>query len=57
MKEAHRGHVGARPTWKRLNKYFPGHHISLQTVQEYVAACPNCNKTRLGKQDCLTPVI
>jgi hypothetical protein len=51
------GHMGARVTWLRLNKQFPGHHISFQLVQEFLAACPNCNKTRLGMKDALTPII
>ena len=60
LKEVHNGkvgHMGARLTWTRLNKQFPGHHISYQLVQEFVAACPNCNKTRLGMKDTLVPII
>jgi hypothetical protein len=51
------GHMGARVTWTRLNKQFPGHGISYQIAQEFVAACPNCNKTRLGMKDTLVPII
>ena len=51
------GHMGARTTWTRLNKQFPGHNISFQKIQEYVAACPNCNKTRLGMRDVIDPII
>jgi hypothetical protein len=51
------GHMGARVTWTRLNKQFPGHRISYQKVQEFVAACANCNKTRLGMRDTLDPII
>jgi hypothetical protein len=51
------GHMGARVTWTRLNKQFPGHGISYRIAQEFVAACPNCNKTRLGMKDTLTPII
>jgi len=51
------GHMGARVTWTRLNKQFPGHKVSFQTVQEFVAACANCNKTRLGMKDVLPPII
>ena len=51
------GHMGARVTWTRLNKQFPGHNLSFQTIQEFVAACPNCNKTRLGMKDVLKPII
>jgi hypothetical protein len=50
------GHMGARLTWKRLNQQFPGHHIPFTMVQEFVAACANCNKTRLGMSDVLTPI-
>ena len=51
------GHMGARVTWTRLNKQFSGHRISFQKVQEFVAACANCNKTRLGMKDTLIPII
>ena len=37
------GHMGARVTWTRLNKQFSGHRIPFQKVQEFVAACANCN--------------
>jgi len=51
------GHMGAKVTWTRLNAQFPGHGISFQQIQEHVAACPNCNKTRLGMRDTLKPII
>ena len=51
------GHMGAKLTWTRLNKQFPGHNIPFKVIQEFVAACPNCNKTRLGMKDALKPII
>ena len=51
------GHMGARVTWLRLNEQFPGHHIPFRTVQEFVAACENCSKTRLSMRDRLDPII
>jgi hypothetical protein len=51
------GHMGAKLTWTRLNEQFPGHSIPFKAVQEFVAACPNCNKTRLGMKDALKPII
>lgn len=51
------GHMGERTTWLRLNKEFPGHNIPFKLVAEFVAACPNCNKTRLGMRDALVPII
>ena len=43
-----RFHDGARRTWNDLNEVFPGHGIPFAFVQERVAACPTCQKTRLG---------
>ena len=51
------GHMGERVTWLRLNKIFPGHGISFKQVTEFVAACPNCNKTRLGMKGVLAPIV
>ena len=47
------GHHGARRTYQLLNKYHPGHRISLAVVQDYVSECPICQKTRLGHSDAL----
>jgi hypothetical protein len=33
---ARMGHVGARRTWRRLNKYFPGHQIAIKIVEDFV---------------------
>lgn len=60
MKAVHNGqvgHMGSKTTWTRLNKQFPGHRIPFKAVQEFVAACPTCNKTRLGMKDALIPII
>jgi hypothetical protein len=42
------GHPGIRRTWANLLRLFPGHRISAKLVQDYVSACPLCQKTRLG---------
>jgi hypothetical protein len=49
------GHVGARRTWRRLNKYFPGHQIAIKIVEDFVLECPTCQKMRLKLGDSLTP--
>ena len=49
--------MGERLTWLRLNKTFPGHGLSFRQVAEFVAACPNCCKTRLRMQNTLQPLI
>ena len=49
--------MGARTTWTRLNKRFPGHHIPYNEVTDFIAACPNCIKTRLGMREALVPVV
>jgi hypothetical protein len=53
------GHWGAQVTWEAMNKHvhFPGHEISFKTVQEYVKACPTCQKVRLLTGPTHTPMI
>ncbi len=60
FKEIHNsrvGHGGARLSWQRLNKYFPGHGLSLQTVSDLVSECPTCLKTRATLEHALQPII
>ena len=40
------GHFGVKETWTRLNKQYPGHHIPIKDVQDFVENCANCQKTR-----------
>ena len=49
--------MGARTTWTKLNKQFPGHHIPYKEVADFIAACPNYIKTRLGMREALVPVV
>ena len=52
------GHHGVLRTWYNLNRYFPGHGLSVQEVREYVSKCMNCQKTRLRSTEReLQPVI
>lgn len=49
-------HHGARKTWLKLNLLFPGHKIPLQTVQDFIAKCPRCQKDRLHMTGDTTPL-
>jgi hypothetical protein len=49
------GHWGARETWLRLNKDFPGHKIPYRLIQDFVATCPICQKERLRMVDFIEP--
>jgi hypothetical protein len=40
------GHHGAQRTWSMLNKYFPGHNVSITAVQNFVKECAFCQKVR-----------
>jgi hypothetical protein len=51
------GHMGAKKTWTRLNDTYSGHCIPFRVIEELVAECDNCVKTRLGMQDALSPTI
>jgi hypothetical protein len=53
---AQAGHWGARETWKRLCKQFPGHKVPYQVIADYVAECPNCQKNRREIKQRLLPV-
>ena len=50
-------HHGARRTWLLLNKLFPGHGISFQTVLDFINRCATCQKTRLLMQTSIPPLI
>lgn len=51
------GHWGAKESWLRLNKFFPGHGLSFREVRELVDACPNCQKNRKERKQRLVPMI
>jgi len=52
------GHLGARETWKQLNRLFAGQHrIPYRYVQDFVARCAICQKDRLGMVDTLDPIV
>ena len=36
------GHWGAAETWRRMNKFAPGHGLSQREVSEPVLQCANC---------------
>ena len=40
------GHHGAQRTWTLLNRYHPGHKVSMKAVQDYVKECVFCQKVR-----------
>ena len=52
-------HHGTRRIWAYLNKYYPGHRIPYDAVQEFVQTCPICQKNRLAltAQNTLEPII
>jgi hypothetical protein len=51
------GHMGVRRTWKALNKYLPGHGVSIDQVREFVEECVWCQKLRLSMNDSLAPPV
>ena len=49
MKKVHGGyslHMGAKRTYTKACKMFPGHKLPLQFFEEYVASCGTCQKQR-----------
>ena len=51
------GYWGAIETWRRNNKFAPGHGMSQKEVAELVLTCANCEKNRLEKVDKLVPIV
>jgi hypothetical protein len=51
------GHFGNRRTYQLINKTFPGHRISIQTVMDFVSSCAICRKNRLGMVNLLEPIV
>tara|TARA_A100001015_G_C14899155_1_gene675682 strand:+ start:87 stop:398 length:312 start_codon:yes stop_codon:yes gene_type:complete len=59
IKEVHNsrsGHMGAETTWKRLNEWYPGNAVTLQTVKEFIRSCPICQKDRIKQAESLPPM-
>ena len=50
------GHMGLKESWKRLNKHFPGHSLSMQYISQLISECSTCQKTRKERRDKLVPV-
>ena len=51
------GHWGAAETWRRMNKFAPGHGKSQKDVAVLVLTCANCEKNRREKEGKLVPVV
>ncbi len=51
------GHLGTKRTWFLLNRLFPGHHISLQHVDDYIRQCPQCQKDRFIQKPSIPAAI
>lgn len=56
MKEMPGGHAGAKTTWRKLHKNYPGIEVSLQTVSDYAQACTVCQKAGNTTQPAITRV-
>lgn len=54
-----RKHCGVRETRANLNRFYPGHRIHYDVVNEFCASCVVCQKNRRGmlKLDTLEPVV
>ena len=51
------GHLGVKRTWTLLNKKFPGHGISVKTVEDYINECPVCQKDRAAQIASIPPLV
>ena len=59
IKEVHNaqaGHWGAKETWKRLCRQFPGHGVPFKVVADFVDECINCQKNRRELKQRLIPI-
>ncbi len=50
-------HPGAHITYLNLNKFYPGHGISMQMVRDFVSSCAVCQKVRLYLHQSLPPSV
>ena len=51
------GHFGTKITWQNLNKFYPGHSISINNINEYISTCATCLKNRQkSAKDQITPI-
>ena len=60
MKKIHGGynlHMGAKRTYDKACKLFPGHRLPLQFFQEYVASCGTCQKQRASMVNAFKAII
>ena len=54
-----RKHCGVRETRANLNRFYPGHRIHYDIINDFCASCSICQKNRRGmlKLDILEPVV
>jgi hypothetical protein len=60
LKSVHGGiqpHHGSRRTWMTLNNNYPGHQISFKYIQDFISACPVCQKVRLDMREIVAPIV
>ena len=60
MKKIHGGyslHMGAKRTYDKACKMFPGHRLPLQFFQEYVASCGTCQKQRASMANSFKAIV
>ena len=50
-------YLGTRQTRQKLNKHFPEHKITLKVVDDFVKACPRCQKDRLKMTQDIKPEV
>jgi hypothetical protein len=48
---ARNGHWGVHRTWLLLGEIFPGHSIPVRAIQDFIAACPTCQKIRFSNKN------
>ena len=51
------GHGGAARTYAKLHKFFPGLKVSIRYVEDFVRACPICQKLRLDMSGSLSAPV
>jgi hypothetical protein len=51
------GHVGAKLTWSRLNKSYPGHTLSMRQISDLISECGTCVKTRASLMHSIKPIV
>ncbi len=51
------GQIGAKLTWSRLKKNYPGHSLSMRQISDLISECYTCVKARASLMHSIKPIV